>query len=183
MQKIHIRISGLSPHSIDLLADSLLRLSSSLDEDTLFELQNEPGGDILLPGSPRSGSLSDSPPGLLSGSPGVSLGSSSLSVFCHDLLYLVSDRHYVIFHTKTMQHRIRIRFQDAALLVPPDLFLKAGRGVLLNMEHILRIQKNDCIMSDGARFSLSRQSRREKIRTFQSFQRRRHGSSTADTPL
>lgn len=175
MQKIHIRISGLSPHSIDLLADSLLRLSSSLDEDTLFELQNEPGGDILLPGSPRSGSLGDSP--------GVSLGSSSLSVFCHDLLYLVSDRHYVIFHTKTMQHRIRIRFQDAALLVPPDLFLKAGRGVLLNMEHILRIQKNDCIMSDGARFSLSRQSRREKIRTFQSFQCRRRGSSTADTPL
>lgn len=148
MQKIRIQISGLSPHNIDCLANDLLLLGQEMDGEVCFELSDDSKSSLSLPSSP------DSLP---------------IQIPFRELLSLSADRHYVIFSCTNRSYRIRLRFQDAARLLPKDLFLPCSRGILLNMQHIREVRGNDFVMSDGSVFPISRRKKKELMHTLQLF--------------
>lgn len=148
MQKIRIQISELSPHNIDCLANDLLLLGRQMDGDVRFELSDDSKSSLSLPSSP------DSLP---------------IQIPFRELLSLSADRHYVIFSCTNRSYRIRLRFQDAARLLPKDLFLPCSRGILLNMQHIREVRGNDFVMSDGSVFPISRRKKKELMHTLQLF--------------
>lgn len=148
MQKIRIQISELSPHNIDCLANDLLLLGRQMDGEVRFELSDDSKNSLFLPSS------ADSLP---------------IQIPFRELLSLSADRHYVIFSCTNRSYRIRLRFQDAARLLPKDLFLPCSRGILLNMQHIREVRGNDFVMSDGSVFPISRRKKKELMHTLQLF--------------
>ena len=148
MQKIRIQISELSPHNIDCLANDLLLLGRQMDGDVRFELSDDSKSSLSLPSSP------DSLP---------------IQIPFRELLSLSADRHYVIFSCTNRSYRIRLRFQDAARLLPKDRFLLCNRGILLNIQHIREVRGNDFVMSDGSVFPISRRKKKELMHTLQLF--------------
>lgn len=151
MQKIRIQISELSPHNIDCLANDLLLLGQEMDGEVCFELSDDSKSSLFLPSSAAS---PDSLP---------------IQIPFRELLSLSADRHYVTFSCTNRSYRIRLRFQDAARLLPKDLFLPCSRGILLNMQHIREVRGNDFVMSDGSVFPISRRKKKELMHTLQLF--------------
>lgn len=159
MQKIRIQISGLSPGSIRLLSEAVLQLAKKLEGEVLFELCDVSGKDILLPAA-RTVSASGAPASA-SGAP-----LPSVRIPAGDLICITADRHYVLFTCTGSVLRVRLRFRDAAELVPAGHFLACGRGVLLNMAHIREIRGGEFVLSNGSVFPISRRQKRDLIRTF-----------------
>ena len=151
MQKIRIQISELSPHNIDCLANDLLLLGQKMDGEVCFELSDDSKNSLFLPSSAAS---ADSLP---------------IQIPFRELLSLSADRHYVIFSCTSRSYRIRLRFQDAARLLPKDRFLLCNRGILLNIQHIREVRGNDFVMSDGSVFPISRRKKKELMHTLQLF--------------
>lgn len=148
MQKIRIQISELSPHNIDCLANDLLLLGRQMDGDVRFELSDDSKSSLFLPSSANS---------------------LPIQIPFRELLSLSADRHYVIFSCTNRSYRIRLRFQDAARLLPKDRFLPCSRGILLNIQHIREVRGNDFVMSDGSVFPISRRKKKELMHTLQLF--------------
>lgn len=159
MQKIRIQISGLSPVNIRLLSDAVLQLARILEDEALFELCDVSSKVILLP-SVRAVSASGTP----ISAPGSPLPTVRVPV--DDLICITADRHYVLFTCIGSVLRVRLRFRDAAALVPSGQFLACGRGVLLNMAHIREISREEFVLSNGSVFSISRRKKRELTQTF-----------------
>ncbi len=141
MQKIHIEISHLSPSSIDLLAEMLLSLSGKLPDDVLFEL-TEKKESITIPVSP-----------------GGHAPTVCCQLFLADLLYVTADRHYVRLFCRNQTLRSRLCFSELAALLPPDRFLPASRGILVNRDHIIACSRTECTMADHALLPISRSNR------------------------
>ena len=118
MQKIRIQISELSPHNIDCLANDLLLLGRQMDGDVRFELSDDSKSSLFLPSS------------------AASPNSVPVRIPFNDLLSLSADRHYVIFSCTSRSYRIRLRFQDAARVLPKDRFLRFNRASLMYIPHI-----------------------------------------------
>lgn len=161
MQKIRIQISDLSPGGIRLLADAILQLAGKLEGEVLFELRDDTEEDIVLPvptarAAPAAAALSSA----------FSLCSPPVRIPLKDLICITSDRHYVLFTCTGSVLRARLRFLDAADLVPPGRFLACSRGVLLNMSHIREARSDGFLLSDGSVFPISRRKKRELIRAF-----------------
>ena len=121
------------------------------DGDVRFELSDDSKSSLFLPSS------------------AASPNSVPIRIPFNDLLSLSADRHYVIFSCTSRSYRIRLRFQDAARLLPKDRFLLCNRGILLNIQHIREVRGNDFVMSDGSVFPLSRRKKKELMHTLQLF--------------
>lgn len=141
MQKIRIEISHLAPSSVDLLAEMLLTLSAKLPEDVFFELI-ENKESITIPVSP-----------------GGHAPTVSCQLLLSEIMYVIADRHYVRLWCRHQTLRSRIRFCELAALLPPDRFLLASRGILVNKEHIRSCSGAACTMSDSALLPISRSNR------------------------
>ena len=144
MQKIRIQISNLSPGGIRLLSDAVMQLARKLEGEVLFELCDTSGKSILLP-------------------------VCTVRIPVDDLICITADRHYVLFTCTGSVLRVRLRFRDAAALVPSGQFLACGRGVLLNMAHIREISKEEFVLSNGNIFPISRRKRRELLQVLLSY--------------
>ena len=161
MQKIRIQVSDLSPSGIRLLSDAVLQLARKLEEEVLFELCDTSEKSILLPvctvpASTVYSSVSTSP-------------LPSVRIPVDDLICITADRHYVLFTCTGSVLRVRLRFRDAAALVPSGQFLACGRGVLLNMAHIREINKEEFVLSNGNVFPISRRKKRELLQALLSY--------------
>lgn len=161
MQKIRIQVSDLSPSGIRLLSDAVLQLARKLEEEVLFELCDTSEKSILLPvctvpASTVYSSVSTSP-------------LPSVRIPVDDLICITADRHYVLFTCTGSVLRVRLRFRDAAALVPSVQFLACGRGVLLNMAHIREINKEEFVLSNGNVFPISRRKKRELLQALLSY--------------
>ncbi len=164
MQKIRIRISDLSSGGICLLADAILQLARKLEGEVLFELCDDTAQNIVLP-VPAARAA----PAAADFSSAFSLCSPPVRIPLKDLICITSDRHYVLFTCTDSVLRARLRFRDAADLVPPGHFLACGRGVLLNMNHIREVRRDEFLLSDGSVFPISRRKRHELVQAFRDY--------------
>ena len=76
------------------------------------------------------------------------------------LLYVKSDGHYVeIFGTGDQTKRLRANFKDVqGALEPFGQTYSPARGLLVNFEHVVRLEGLDFVLDDGTRVPISKQN-------------------------
>lgn len=87
----------------------------------------------------------------------ISTEVSGYKISIHQILYLTKDKKYTVFHCldgKT--YRERDSLENISGRLPGDLFVAANRGIIVNMRHILSLEKLDLTMRDGSVLPVSR---------------------------
>lgn len=74
----------------------------------------------------------------------------------NDIRYLKKDGKYTVFHCKDRVELERCSLEVAYGRLPKDRFVFAGRGLIINAEHIVNISGHEVEMTDGATFVMSR---------------------------
>lgn len=97
-------------------------------------------------------------------------GKQSVSLRTGDILYIVADNNYSVFTFQNDIKKFRIFFSRIAeLLTTDDNFLICTRGVLLNMDYILREKHGVFEMTDGSSFPIRRSGRKQIIYTYEQY--------------
>lgn len=78
-------------------------------------------------------------------------------IYVHDIIYITVDNHYLNMETTQSNYQwketlgnIREKLGEGFVLI--------NRSTLVNLRHVESINKTDCIMSDGKKLSISRNS-------------------------
>lgn len=80
----------------------------------------------------------------------IKSGRSIIRVLLCDILYADTDRHYVCLHTKNEVIRSRMPFQELSALLLHDFhFLICYRNIIINMNMVETISRNNFILKNG----------------------------------
>ena len=97
-------------------------------------------------------------------------GKHSVALRTGDILYVVADNNYSVFTFQNDVKKFRIFFSRIAeLLMTDDNFLICTRGVLLNMDYILRESHGVFEMTDGSSFPIRRSGRKQIVHTYEQY--------------
>lgn len=66
----------------------------------------------------------------------------------HEILYFSSDNHYIDIHTKERIYSHKAKFKDIIATLPSQ-FVQCHRSIILNVNHIEKIEKNMTYLSNG----------------------------------
>ena len=82
---------------------------------------------------------------------------STVTLPYHDLVYLASDRNYLIIHDSSgNEYRTRATFSSIwETLQKDDRFLPVLRGVVVNMDYLTNISSGSCILKGELRIPVS----------------------------
>lgn len=88
-----------------------------------------------------------------------------------EIQYIVSNDKYTVFTLKEQVCKYRITFsQVCELLKYSKRFIVCNRGIMLNMQYILKTDGDIFQMADTSKFPIRRKGRREIIDAFHDFQ-------------
>lgn len=147
MQKIRVELTDLSPEVTDHLIELLHTFLTTESADILLEVLDTGKRSIPLP----------------DGNGGM------LRIPYDQICYVISDGHRTIFTLDRESRSFRISFSEAAAALKGDEFLDCSRGVLLNMNHICKVQGDCFIMDDGTSFPVRRSGRRQILQQFEAY--------------
>ena len=84
------------------------------------------------------------------------------SVFLSEILYILSDSNYCIVGLKDKEYRTRASFSDFTSKVKdaPEFFT-ISRGIMVNLDNVISIDKTDCILINQEVFPVSRRKHEE----------------------
>ena len=147
MQIVRIELTGLSPETTDRLIRLLHQWITEESSDIRLEIFDTDNRCIELPDK----------------------GGLIFRMPLDRIHYVLSDRHWTIFNLGETSKRFRINFSEAASLLPESEFLNCSRGVILNMNYILKAQQDGFLMDDGTSFPVRRNGRKELLLQFEQF--------------
>lgn len=77
-----------------------------------------------------------------------------------DIKYINSEAEYLLLYVAERDKPLREKSSFAAIrrLLPPS-FVQIHRSTMINMEHVLQLEKTDVVMDDGTRFRVSDNNR------------------------
>lgn len=95
----------------------------------------------------------------------LSLGGETQKLFLYDLLFVESDNHYLTLHTAAgmetfkknlseFREELSAAWQASGETV--ECFAAAHRSYLVNLAHVERITRTECLLSDGTKIPVSR---------------------------
>ena len=87
----------------------------------------------------------------------VSVDGDHCKIAVPDILYLEADGHYVRIHTVKRNYMIKKAFTELAGELE-DGFVSTHRSYLVHLLHVERVQRTECILSDGSSIPVSRNS-------------------------
>ncbi|MDO4275596.1 MAG: LytTR family DNA-binding domain-containing protein [Eubacteriales bacterium] len=97
-------------------------------------------------------------------------GRQEVSLKMKEIMYIEADNNYTVFTVNGETYRYRISFSGIAALLPELQFLNCTRGIMLNMEYI-QDQDNDTFeMTDGKKFPIRRNGRKQIIGQYEQYQ-------------
>lgn len=82
-------------------------------------------------------------------------GRKILRIRYKDIVYLESDRRYLIIHQKKREDRIMMKMSEL-LEILPDCFLRCHQSYTVNMNEIAKITQKMVIMQNGVHVPISR---------------------------
>ena len=85
----------------------------------------------------------------------VSADGEHCKIAVSDILYLEADAHYVRIHTTKRDYMVKRAFTELAGELT-DGFIVTHRSYLVNLLHVERVQRTECILSDGSSIPISR---------------------------
>lgn len=72
-----------------------------------------------------------------------------------DIMYIISDRNYIILYLANNQGKIRVRANLSAFVEKlPDGFVSVSRSYCVNCRYIKTLKKQELTMTDGEKFSV-----------------------------
>lgn len=63
-----------------------------------------------------------------------------IRLYCDDIIYCESDRHWVIIHTKDKNYRPRVALSKIEQLLPEEMFARCHQAFLINLRHVKEIR-------------------------------------------
>ena len=95
----------------------------------------------------------------------LSLGGETQKLFLSDLLFVESDNHYLTLHTAAGMETFKKNLSEfreelsaawQASGETGECFAAAHRSYLVNLAHVERITRTECLLSDGTKIPVSR---------------------------
>jgi len=95
----------------------------------------------------------------------LSLGGETQKLFLSDLLFVESDNHYLTLHTAAGTETFKKNLSEfreelsaawQASGRTEECFAAAHRSYLVNLAHVERITRTECLLSDGTKIPVSR---------------------------
>lgn len=87
-----------------------------------------------------------------------------------DILYISSSKNFTSFTIKDEELRYRITFSKIKDLIDDDRFLFCMRGTLVNMDYIIRQEKDYFIMINKHKVYIRRNEKKELIKIYENYQ-------------
>ena len=87
----------------------------------------------------------------------VSAEGEHCKIAVSDILYLEADGHYVRIHTAKGDYVVKRAFTELAAELAHG-FVSSHRSYLVHLLHVERVQRTECILSDGSSIPVSRNS-------------------------
>lgn len=101
-----------------------------------------------------------------------------ISVLYSDLIYVLSDSNYCIVKTTDNKYRVRTSFGKLTTQFEDfSEFIIINRGVLVNLDNVIKIDTLNCIISDEEKLPVSRRKKEavEQALLNRRFEKRRKG--------
>ena len=70
-------------------------------------------------------------------------------LYCDEIVYCESDRHWINIHTKTATYRLRMTMAELESRLTPGLFARAAKGYLVNLDQVRRIDGYDLFLENS----------------------------------
>lgn len=87
----------------------------------------------------------------------ISTEVSGYRIRINDIMYLTKEKKYTIFHClEDMLYKERDSLGNVSGRLPQDRFVTVNRGTIVNLKHILSLEKLDLTMRDGNVLPVSR---------------------------
>ena len=87
----------------------------------------------------------------------VSTEGEHCKIAVSDILYLEADGHYVRIHTVKRDYVVKKAFTELAEVLA-DGFVATHRSYLVHLLYVERVQRTECVLSDGSSIPVSRNS-------------------------
>ena len=87
----------------------------------------------------------------------VSADGEHCKIAMSDILYLEADGHYVRIHTVKRDYVVKKAFTELAEVLA-DGFVATHRSYLVHLLYVERVQRTECVLSDGSSIPVSRNS-------------------------
>ena len=124
----------------------------------------------------------------------LSLGGETQKLFLSDLLFVESDNHYLTLHTAAGTETFKKNLSEfreelsaawQASGGTGECFAAAHRSYLVNLAHVERITRTECLLSDGTKIPVSRGCYASLNQVFLQFYRPNafHGAHSIFIPL
>lgn len=108
----------------------------------------------------------------------ITFEKQKISILYSDLLYILSSSNYCIITVKDNEYKIRTSFNElTAHFEGYSEFFVINRGIIVNLDNVLRIDNCNCIMLDNNSIPISRRKKSEVEQAFlnRQFEKRRKG--------
>lgn len=87
----------------------------------------------------------------------ISTEASGYRISINHILYLTKEKKYTVFHCLDgVQYKERESLGNVSGRLPTDLFVTINRGMIVNLKHILSLERLDLTMRDGNVLPVSR---------------------------
>lgn len=73
-----------------------------------------------------------------------------------DIYYLKKEGKYVVFYHTRGESRERETLKNVLVRLPQERFLEVGRGYIVNIEHVMLLDKKELLLRNGLTIPLSR---------------------------
>lgn len=87
----------------------------------------------------------------------VSSAGDKIKLYLEDILYIEAQGHYISIHTEVKTYELKMNMNDMATKLSKR-FVATHRSYLVNLKHMERITKTDCILRGERRVPISRSS-------------------------
>lgn len=86
------------------------------------------------------------------------------------IMYIHADNNFTIFKMKHNKEKYRIPFSRIVDMIDDERFVFCIRGIMINMEYILKQEDNYFVMEDMERIYIRRNERKEIIQKYENYQ-------------
>ncbi len=83
----------------------------------------------------------------------------------HDVLWIEANDNYVVFHTATQRHTVRMTMNKLQSMLRPSIFVRIHRSTIVNIEHVRELRPlahgdYSVVLRNGIELTLTRSYRR-----------------------
>lgn len=85
----------------------------------------------------------------------LSIAGENIKLEQDEILYVEVNRHYLMIHTAKDVYEVKMSLAEMSETLT-DAFVAIHRSFMVNLEHVERVMRTECLLSDGSSVPISR---------------------------